>query len=100
MRGRCATHDQEEYMRPDRRQAIAFLAAAASTAPHLQSANKALAQASPKTSQLGPHPLPPSTGWTRALPQGPDARVKITEATPRTLRATLISGLGRWSTSS
>lgn len=29
---------------------------------------------------LNPQPLPPSPGWTRALPAGPDARVKITEA--------------------
>ena len=29
--------------------------------------------------QLNPQPLPPSPGWTRALPPGPDLRVKITE---------------------
>ena len=33
-----------------------------------------------QTSLLNPQPLPPSPGWTRALPPGPDARVKITEA--------------------
>jgi hypothetical protein len=33
-----------------------------------------------QTSSLNPQPLPPSPGWTRALPPGPDARVKITEA--------------------
>ena len=36
--------------------------------------------ASAETSSLNPQPLPPSPGWERALPQGPDARVKITEA--------------------
>jgi len=29
---------------------------------------------------LNPQPLPPSPGWTRALPARPDTRVKITEA--------------------
>ena len=29
---------------------------------------------------LNPQPLPPSPGWARALPPGPDARVKMTEA--------------------
>lgn len=29
---------------------------------------------------LNPQPLPPSPGWSRALPPGPDGRVKITEA--------------------
>ncbi|WP_081881611.1 DUF1254 domain-containing protein [Bosea sp. LC85] len=33
-----------------------------------------------QTSSLNPQPLPPSPGWARALPPGPDARVKITEA--------------------
>ena len=36
--------------------------------------------ASAETSSLSPRPLPPSPGWGRALPTGPDARVKITEA--------------------
>src|SRR5580698_6828433 len=36
--------------------------------------------ASAEISSLDPQPLPPSPGWTRALPPGPDARVKITEA--------------------
>lgn len=31
-------------------------------------------------SSLNPRPLPPSPNWARALPPGPDARVKITEA--------------------
>ncbi|MEQ1956767.1 DUF1254 domain-containing protein [Mesorhizobium yinganensis] len=31
-------------------------------------------------SELNPQPLPPSPGWGGALPPGPDARVKITEA--------------------
>jgi hypothetical protein len=35
---------------------------------------------SAETSSLSPQPLPPSPGWGRALPTGPDARVKITEA--------------------
>ena len=30
-------------------------------------------------SSLNPQPLPPSPDWARALPQGPDARIKITE---------------------
>ena len=33
-----------------------------------------------QTSSLNPQPLPPSPGWARALPPGPDTRVKITEA--------------------
>jgi hypothetical protein len=33
-----------------------------------------------QTSSLNPQPLPPSPDWARALPPGPDARVKITEA--------------------
>jgi len=32
-----------------------------------------------QTSSLNPQPLPPSPNWARALPPGPDARVKITE---------------------
>jgi len=36
--------------------------------------------ASAETSSLNPQPLPPSSEWARALPTGPDARVKITEA--------------------
>ncbi|MBR1211826.1 DUF1254 domain-containing protein [Bradyrhizobium sp. JYMT SZCCT0180] len=33
-----------------------------------------------QNSSLNPQPLPPSPEWARALPPGPDARVKITEA--------------------
>jgi hypothetical protein len=33
-----------------------------------------------ETAPLNPQPLPPSPEWARALPPGPDARVKITEA--------------------
>lgn len=33
-----------------------------------------------EASSLNPQPLPPSPLWARALPPGPDARVKITEA--------------------
>ena len=33
-----------------------------------------------QNSSLNPQPLPPSPDWARALPPGPDARVKITEA--------------------
>jgi hypothetical protein len=29
--------------------------------------------------ELNPQPLPPSPNWTRAMPTGPDARVKFTE---------------------
>src|SRR3954469_4627338 len=29
--------------------------------------------------QLNPQPLPPSPNWARALPPGPDMRVKFTE---------------------
>jgi hypothetical protein len=36
--------------------------------------------ASAETSSLNPQPLPPSPEWALALPPGPDARVKITEA--------------------
>lgn len=36
--------------------------------------------ATAETSSLNPQPLPPSPDWARALPSGPDARVKITEA--------------------
>lgn len=37
-------------------------------------------EARAQTSSLNPQPLPPSPEWTRALPSGPDTRVKITEA--------------------
>lgn len=33
-----------------------------------------------EASRLNPQPLPPSPNWARAMPSGPDARVKITEA--------------------
>ena len=33
-----------------------------------------------EVSSLNPQPLPPSPSWARALPPGPDARIKITEA--------------------
>ncbi len=36
--------------------------------------------ANAETSSLNPQPLPPSPEWARALPPGPDARVRITEA--------------------
>jgi hypothetical protein len=35
--------------------------------------------ASAETSSLNPQPLPPSPDWARAMPPGPDTRVKITE---------------------
>lgn len=38
------------------------------------------AVASAQASELNPQPLPPSPDWARALPSGPDASVKITEA--------------------
>ena len=51
----------------------------------------AFAQATPlahaQTSSSPPQPLPPSPGWTRALPTGPDTRVKITEEYARHDRA-------------
>jgi hypothetical protein len=33
-----------------------------------------------QAAELNPQPIPPSPEWTRALPTGPDTRVKITEA--------------------
>jgi hypothetical protein len=33
-----------------------------------------------RAQDLNPQPLPPSPEWARALPPGPDTRVKITEA--------------------
>src|ERR1700753_1744118 len=33
-----------------------------------------------RAAELNPQPLPPSPGWERALPPGPDTRVKMTEA--------------------
>ena len=41
----------------------------------------------------------PSPLWQRAMPPGPDARVKITEEYASMSRATPSSGRGRWSTS-
>jgi hypothetical protein len=35
---------------------------------------------SASAAELNPQPLPPSPGWARALPAGPDTRVKMTEA--------------------
>jgi hypothetical protein len=35
--------------------------------------------ATAETASLNPQPLPPSPEWARAMPAGPDARVKITE---------------------
>jgi hypothetical protein len=43
-------------------------------------ADSTTSTASAETSSLNPQPLPPSPEWARALPPGPDARVKITEA--------------------
>lgn len=56
-----------------------FLAGATFAAASTLSAG-ALSVASAETSSLNPQPLPPSPEWARALPPGPDARVKITEA--------------------
>lgn len=61
---------------PSRRHVLiggATLAAASALGPAAQ-VQPALA------SQLNPQPLPPSPNWARALPAGPDVRVKITEA--------------------
>lgn len=38
------------------------------------------APSSAQAAELNPQPLSPSPGWARALPPGPDTRVKITEA--------------------
>jgi hypothetical protein len=43
-------------------------------------AGSATSDAGAETSSLDPQPLAPSPGWGRAMPPGPDARVKITEA--------------------
>jgi hypothetical protein len=60
-----------------RRQAIAALASATVVAP----ATLATVTPTPApASSLNPQPLPPSPDWARALPAGPDTRVKITEA--------------------
>jgi hypothetical protein len=63
-----------ENLMPDRRSmllATATLAAASMLG---------VPEASAETSSLNPQPVPPSPGWGRAMPPGPDARVKITEA--------------------
>lgn len=63
-----------EHSAPSRRHVLiggATLVAASALSP---AAEIALA------SQLNPQPLPPSPNWARALPTGPDVRVKITEA--------------------
>src|SRR5262244_719899 len=38
------------------------------------------APSSAQAAELQPRPIPPSPGWVRVLPPGPDTRVKITEA--------------------
>ncbi len=64
-----------EHSAPSRRHVLiggATLAAASALSPAAQ-VERALAD------QLNPQPLPPSPSWARALPTGPDARVKVTE---------------------
>jgi hypothetical protein len=49
-------------------------------------ASSALAEATTPVAhadQLNPQPLPPSAGWGRSLPPGPDPRIKVTEAYAR-----------------
>src|SRR5262249_46726889 len=51
----------------------ATLAAASTLAASASSVVRA------QTSSLNPQPLPPSPSWTRALPNGPDMRSRMTE---------------------
>jgi hypothetical protein len=60
----------------NRRKVLAGSAALAS-ASVLAEGTASVAHA--QMSAQNPQPLPPSPSWTRALPPGPDARVKITE---------------------
>jgi hypothetical protein len=67
---------------PDRRNillASTTLAIASAAAGSITSTARA------QTSSLNPQPLPPSPGWARALPPGPDPRMKVTEAYARLL---------------
>jgi hypothetical protein len=62
---------------PDRRN---ILLAGTTLAIASALADTTISAATAETSSLNPQPLPPSPEWARALPSGPDARVKITEA--------------------
>ena len=61
---------------PDRRN-ILIAGTTLAIASALASGTTSIARA--ETSSLDPQPLPPSPDWRRAMPPGPDARVKITE---------------------
>jgi hypothetical protein len=61
---------------PDRRN---LLLAGTTIALASAFAETAASVATAETSSLNPQPLPPSPDWARAMPPGPDARVKITE---------------------
>lgn len=63
-------------LEPDRRSLLLAGAMLAASAVASTSMSGARAQ----TSSLDPQPVTPSPGWSRALPPGPDARVKITDA--------------------
>ncbi|WP_245443776.1 DUF1254 domain-containing protein [Mesorhizobium sp. DCY119] len=54
-----------------------LLGTAALAAVTVEGSSAAVSKA--EASELNPQPLPPSPDWARALPSGPDARVKITE---------------------
>lgn len=65
------------HLGPDRRSLLltgATLVAASAVA------STATSDARAETSSFNPQPLTPSPGWSRALPPGPDVRVKITDA--------------------
>lgn len=64
------------HLGPDRRSLLLAGATLAASAVASTSMSGARAQ----MSSLDPQPVTPSPGWSRALPPGPDARVKITDA--------------------
>lgn len=59
------------------RRTVLLSGAALAAAPALAETAPSSAQGQPAT--LDPQPLPPSSGWARALPDGPDMRSKMTE---------------------
>jgi hypothetical protein len=73
-----SVEDPSKHRTVDRRKIL--LAGTALTAASALGAGTPLRTAPAQAAgQLNPQPLPPSPGWTRALPPGPDPRVKITE---------------------
>jgi len=60
------------------RRSVMLGGTALATAPVLAAIEKQDAHA--QSPALNPRPLPPSPDWARALPNGPDASVKVTEA--------------------